>query len=90
MHRRPQHREGQFRGLAPSNRLALLKFGTIRYQKTELFGINRKRVFSAEVSFVEISQRDVKREIVEAKLHCLGADELHVDAHARILIAKSF
>ena len=67
-----------------------MKSGPIRNQKAELFGINRQCVFTTEVSFVEIGQRNVKREIVESKSHCLGSDELHVDAHPRIAIAKSF
>jgi hypothetical protein len=70
--------------------LALLKSRPVRNQKAELFGINRQRVFATEVGFVEIGQRNVKREIVESKSHCLGSDELDVDAHPRITIAKSF
>ena len=89
VHGWPQHCQRQLCGLSPCDRFAILKLGAVRDKQAHLLGIDRQGVLAPEVGLVEVGQRNVEREIVEAKFHRLIADELNVDAHAGILVAES-
>ena len=84
MHRWAQHRQRQLRCFLPANRAAAPEPGAIRDEQTQLLGIDWKRVLVAEIGLVEVGQRNIEIEIIQSDLHGFIADELHVNANARV------
>ena len=85
-----QHGERQLGCLLPSDRSHAVEPLVVGHQQTQPLGEDRHHVAAAEVGIVEIGDRRIQREIVEAGLHRFRAREMHVDVHAGMAHAHHF